>query len=135
MNIKSAASAISIAVLLNACVSDGSVDKKARHVALQLAQLNFDPNTRSLTADNTKHAAIFLQQFYDLGKKDHADGANATLAQLRVRSFADAEIFTSRSQESTFVSQHYEAEQPSEQAALLLKSATETYWDGYNGKP
>lgn len=135
MNIKSAALAIIISVLLSACVSKGSVDKNATHVALQIAQLNFDPNTRPLTAENTKRAAIFLQQFYNLGRKDRSDGFNASQAQERVMSFSKAAVFASSSQGSTFVSQQYEAEQPNQQAALLLRAATATYWDGYNGKP
>lgn len=135
MSMKLVPSIILIGMLLSACASEGSVDKNAKHVALQIAQLNFDPNMRPLTADNTKRAAIFLQQFYDLGRKDHSDGLDKPLAQERVRQFENAEIFSSGSQGNRFVGQQYEAEQPKEQAALLLKSATATYWDGYNGKP
>ena len=135
MTMKLAILTILITTLLTACAPKGSVDKNAEHVALQIAQLNFDPNTRPLTAENTKRAAIFLQQFYDLGRKDHSNNLAKPFAQERVSQLKNAEVFSSSSQGSTFVSQQYKAEQPKEQAALLLKSATETYWDGYNGKP
>ncbi|NIF22458.1 Exc2 family lipoprotein [Candidatus Pantoea multigeneris] len=135
MNIKSTALTILIPLLLTACAPKTSVERNASHVAQQIAQLNFDPNMRSLTADNTQRATVFLQQFYDLGKKDHAQGITPAQAQERVNSFRSIDAFAAASQGSTFVSHKYEAEQPKKQAELMLNAATTTYWDGYNGKP
>lgn len=135
MNIKSTALTILIPLLLTACAPKTSVERNASHVAQQIAQLNFDPNMRSLTADNTQRATVFLQQFYDLGKKDHAQGITPAQAQERVNSFRSIDAFAAASQASTFVTHKYEAEQPRKQAELMLNAATTTYWDGYNGKP
>ena len=65
-------------LLLSACSGpQTSVNKNARHMAHQLAQIHFDPNTRPLTTDNARLMADFLRQFYALGKKNRAAGTLA----------------------------------------------------------
>lgn len=139
------------AFLLSACThSQSSVDRNARHAALQLANIHFDPNTRPLIADNIRVTAKFLNQFYVLGKQDRASGLSMEQAQQRVLSFtgsaaqSKAEMlpsehpagpFDASAQKNQFLTQVYAAEQPEKRARILLESAIKTYWDGYNGHP
>lgn len=131
-------------LLISACSGpQTSVETNARHMAYQIATTHFDPNTRPLVTDNARHMAEFLTQFYELGKKDRADGLTLSQAQQRVDSFSQDSAgntakegpFAAGAQRSTFISQSYEAEQPEAQSKILLDGATATYWDGYNGKP
>lgn len=123
-----------------------SVERNARRVAIEVQKLDFDPNTRSLVADNTRVAKTFLQQFYTLGKKDRADGLTLAQARQRVASFSESvertqahasqkSVFSPDAQTSQFNQQQYSAEQPEKQARVLLNGATAVYWDGYNGQP
>lgn len=138
------------AFLLSACThSQSSVDRNARHAALQLANIHFDPNTRPLIADNIRVTAKFLNQFYVLGKQDRASSLSMEQAQQRVLSFSSSAMeskalppsehpagpFDPSAQKSLFLTQVYAAEQPEKRASILLESAIKTYWDGYNGHP
>ncbi|EHW1683187.1 Exc2 family lipoprotein [Salmonella enterica] len=126
-----------IPLFLAACSGNQtSVEKHARHLARQMERDHFDPNMRPLTADNTRLAARFLSQFYEMGKKDRAAGLTTAQAQQRVNSFsADGGPFAPEAQKSTFINQTYAAEQPEKRSNLLKQGAVSTYWDGYNGRP
>lgn len=113
-----------------------SVDRNARHAAIRIEQSSFDPNTRSLTADNTRLLTQFFRQFYDQGKKDRAAHLSAGQAQLRVNSFNGEDgPFSPERQTNKFVTQEYAADQPEIRSDILRSGAIATYWDGYNGRP
>ncbi|RPD96128.1 entry exclusion protein 2 [Candidatus Pantoea deserta] len=139
MDIKCHLSAIlAVSLLLSGCAGDQtSVNRNARHAAARLEKIHFDPNTRPLTADNIRQTAKFLDQFYELGKKDRAEGLSQAQAQQRVASFSAATSgpFAAASQKTRILSQDYSAERPEKQSQILLESATATYWDGYLGRP
>ncbi len=126
-----------IPFFLMACAGNQtSVDINARHAAFRLEQIAFDPNTKPLTADNTRLLAQFFSQFYDLGKKDRAAHLTTAQAQQRVNSFSDGNgPFSPERQTSTFITQEYAADQPEKRSDILRSGATDTYWDGYNGRP
>lgn len=113
-----------------------SVEKNARHMAYQIKQIHFDPNTQPLTADNTRVMRDFLGQFYELGKKDSASGLTPLQAQQRVNSFSNGEgPFSLNKQKSVIINQQYDADQPEKRIAIMKTAAVQTYWDGYNGRP
>lgn len=126
-------------LLLSACAgTQTSVNKHARHMAYQLANSHFDPNTRPLTTDNARRMAGFLNQFYMLGKKDRAEGLTVAQAQQRVNSFNRDDAgapFAQAAQKDRFITHQYSAEQPENRVRILREGATATYWDGYHGKP
>lgn len=122
-------------LLLNACSSQQtSVEKNARHAASRVAKIHFDPNSRPLTADSIKVMKPVLQQFYDLGKKDHADGLTLTQARQRAENFKCPGVINN-SNTTTILGKTYEADEPAKQSQIILDSAVATYWDGYNGRP
>lgn len=134
---------LTLPLLLSACAGpQPSVEINAHHMTYKIARMHFDPNTRPLTTDNARRMTAFLNPFYQLGKKDRAEGLTLAQAQQRVASFnqnragsaAEEGPFAAASQKSTFISQSYDAEQPEAQSKILLEGATATYWDGYNGK-
>lgn len=123
-------------LLLIACTSQTSVEKHARHIAYQIAQAHFDPNTKPLTADNARELEPFLRQFYTLGKKDRAAGLSTSQAQQRVNTFSnDDGPFAPGAQKTIFINRHYDADQPGKRSDILKQGAIATYWDGYNGRP
>ncbi|WP_241649608.1 Exc2 family lipoprotein [Rosenbergiella collisarenosi] len=119
--------------VMSGCAPTSVVGKNARHLSLQFAADNHDINTRSLTTDTQNSLEKFLQQFYDLGKKDRQKGMDMNQASQRVSSFAKNDVFNPKTQKSNYINRSYDASNPESQAKLLLNSAIETYWDGYNG--
>jgi hypothetical protein len=128
---------IFIPFFLMACAGNQtSVDRNARHLAYQIEQMHFDPNTKPLTADNARVLVPFLSQFYDLGKKDRAAHLTTAQAQQQVNSFSGENgPFSPEAQKTMFLNQAYDAEQPGKRSDILKQGAIATYWDGYNGRP
>lgn len=126
-----------IPLVLVACSGpQTSVEKNARHMAYQIKNIHFDPNTQPLTADNSRVMAEFLRQFYELGKKDKAAGMTTVQAQQRVNSFSSNDgPFSPEKQKSVVINKEYEADQPLKRIDIMKSGATQTYWDGYNGRP
>jgi hypothetical protein len=126
-----------IPFFLVACAGNQtSVDRNAHHMAYQIAQVHFDPNTKPLTGDNTRLMATFLSQFYEMGKQDRAAGFTSAQAQQRVESFSTGNgPFSPEAQKTMFLNQAYDADQPGKRSDILKQGAIATYWDGYNGRP
>ncbi|HBA9748346.1 TPA: Exc2 family lipoprotein, partial [Escherichia coli] len=113
-----------------------SVEKNARHMAYQIEQVNFDPNTKPLTADNTRLMAKFLSQFYEIGKQDREAGFTSAQAQQRVDSLSTGNgPFSPGAQKTKIINRDYDSEQPEKRSEILKQGAITTYWDGYNGRP
>lgn len=113
-----------------------SVEKNARHMSYQIQRIHFDPNTKPLTADNTRLMAQFLSQFYDIGKKDRASGLTTVQAQQRVDSFSSGKgPFSPEEQKTIVINRAYDADQPDKRIEIMKTNAVQTYWDGYNGQP
>ncbi|STW38488.1 Uncharacterised protein [Klebsiella michiganensis] len=69
-------------LLLAACSgSQTSVERNASRAVSAIDRIHFDPNTRMLKADSINSLKPMMQQLYDQGKKDRADGL--TLAQAQ----------------------------------------------------
>ncbi len=119
--------------LISGCAPTSVVGKNARHLSLQLAADNHDVNTRNLITDTQYSLEKFLQQFYDLGKKDRQKGMDTNHAYQRVSSFVKDDVFNPKTQKSNYINRSYDANNPDSQAKRLLDSAIKTYWDGYNG--
>lgn len=119
--------------LISGCAPTSVVGKNARHLSLQFAADNHDINTRSLITDTQNSLEKFLQQFYDLGRKDRQKGMDWDHANQRVASFVKNDVFNPKTQKSNYINRSYDASNPESQAKLLLASAIKTYWDGYNG--
>lgn len=127
-----------IPALLAACTaSKGSVEQNARHMAYQIERIHFDPNTRPLTADNIRSMAVFLGQFYDMGKKDRAAGLTQAQAQQRADLISNNETspFTPGTQKAMIINRAYDADQQDKRIAIMKAGAIKSYWDGYNGRP
>lgn len=113
-----------------------SVEKNARHMAYQIEQVHFDPNTKPLTADNTRLMTRFLSQFYELGKQDREAGFTSAQAQQRVDSLSTGNgPFSPGAQKTTIINRDYDSDQPEKRSEILKQGAITTYWDGYNGRP
>ena len=135
MLIKSLPPLVFITLLLSGCVSDNSISRHATDLIAQYRALGTDPEMSVNTADSIKGARQFLQPFYDLGKVDRDRGFSRAEAQRRVESFEGLPMFKAAAQHESFNNQSYSTEYPEQKAALALSAATETYMDGYNGKP
>ncbi|WP_411696741.1 Exc2 family lipoprotein [Enterobacter pasteurii] len=113
-----------------------SVEKNARHMAYQIEQVHFDPNTKPLTADNTRLMTSFLSQFYEIGKQDREAGFTSAQAQQRVDSFSTGNgPFSPGAQKTTIINRDYDSDQPEKRSEILKQGAIATYLDGYNGRP
>ena len=113
-----------------------SVEKNARHMAYQIEQAHFDPNTKPLTADNTRLMAGFLSQFYEIGKQDREAGFTSAQAQQRVDSLSTGNgPFSPGAQKTKIINRDYDSDQPEKRSEILKQGAITTYWDGYNGRP
>lgn len=135
MLIKSLPPLVFITLLLSGCVSDNSINRHATDLIAQYRGLQSDPEMSINTADSIKGASQFLQPFYDLGKVDRDRGFSPEQAQRRVESFTGLPMFKAAAQQESFNNQSYSTQHPEQKAALALSAATETYMDGYNGKP
>ncbi|EMN8534143.1 Exc2 family lipoprotein [Enterobacter mori] len=113
-----------------------SVEKNARHMAYQIEQVHFDPNTKPLTADNTRLMTSFLSQFYEIGKQDREAGFTSAQAQQRVDSFSTGNgPFSPGAQKTTIINRDYDSDLPEKRSEILKQGAIATYLDGYNGRP
>ncbi|MGE0968542.1 Exc2 family lipoprotein (plasmid) [Klebsiella sp. WOUb02] len=122
-------------LLLAACSgSQTSVERNASHAVSAIDRIHFDPNTRMLKADSINSLKPMMQQLYDQGKKDRADGLTLAQAQQRVESFRNPEVL-SGGQKARFLSQEYDTDNPDKQRQILLDAGISSYWDGYNGRP
>jgi hypothetical protein len=80
--------------------------------------------------------AEFLVQFYELGKKDRAEGLTSLQAQQRVDSFTSSEgPFSLNAPKTVIINKEYDADQPGKRIEIMKSGAIQTYWDGYNGRP
>ncbi|MCW9529396.1 MULTISPECIES: Exc2 family lipoprotein [Klebsiella] len=122
-------------LLLAACSgSQTSVERNASRAVSAIDRIHFDPNTRMLKADSINSLKPMMQQLYDQGKKDRADGLTLAQAQQRVESFSNPEVL-SGGQKARFLSQEYDTDNPDKQRQILLDAGISSYWDGYNGRP
>ncbi|MCD9134353.1 Exc2 family lipoprotein [Escherichia coli] len=122
-------------LLLAACSgSQTSVERNASRAVLAIDRIHFDPNTRMLKADSINSLKPMMQQLYDQGKKDRADGLTLAQAQQRVESFSNPEVL-SGGQKARFLSQEHDTDNPDKQRQILLDAGISSYWDGYNGRP
>ncbi|CAM3720515.1 hypothetical protein BS639_14840 [Rouxiella silvae] len=127
--------AVSISLVLSACNSQQtSVDRNARHVAQEIAQNHFDPNTRPLTADNIRVMKPVMQQFYDIGKRDQASGMTPVQAMERALLIGTSGIIQG-GDKAMYAGQTYTVDDPITQQKMIAKGATASYLDGYNGVP
>lgn len=122
-------------LLLTACSgTQTSVERNASNAVSAINRIHFDPNTRMLRADSINALKPMMQELYDQGKKDRADGLTLAQAQQRVESFSNPAVL-SGGQKSRFLSQEYDADNPEKQRQILLEAGISSYWDGYNGRP
>ncbi|MGB8666502.1 MAG: Exc2 family lipoprotein, partial [Serratia inhibens] len=101
----------------------------------QLAQVHFDPNTRTQISDSIKSSIPFFDQFYQIGKTDRANGMTRQQAQQREAEFRSPEFLSDVGQKGIFINRKYSTDNPQKQRQILLDSAVATYWDGYEGRP
>lgn len=122
-------------LLLTACAgAKTSVERNASHAVSALRRIQFAPDVRMPRADSINSLKPVMQEFYNLGKKDRADGLNPEQARQRVESFSHSDVLSGR-QISGFLSQEFDADNPEKQRQIILEAAISSYQDGYNGRP
>lgn len=127
---------IASAILLSACSTpQSSVERHARHATFQLAQAHFDPSTRAAISDNNRRLVVFLEQFYQAGKQDHANGITRSQAEKQVEGFRHPDFLPASEQKSAFLSQVYTSNVSDKQRNILIENGIASYWDGYEGRP
>lgn len=120
-------------LVLAACTSQTSIERNATHAVSAIESIEFDPNTRLLKTDSINAMKPLMQQFYDLGKKDRADGITLTQAQKRVENFRSTGTLIGGEKDVVF-GREYDADNPEKQRQIVISAGTAAYWDGYNGK-
>lgn len=124
-----------VPLLLAGCAENQtSVDRNARHAAAELVQIHFDPTTRESRAGDVNALKPGLTQAYELGKHDFVMGRTVAQAQQRVAGFKYSKGIQGE-QQRVVLGQKYAVENPEQQRQILLEAITNTYWDGYYGRP
>lgn len=126
---------LALPLLLVGCAENQtSVDRNARHAAAELAQIHFDPTTRESLSGDVRALKPGLTKAYELGKRDFIMGRTVAQAQQRVVGFKYSKAIQ-REPQRIILGQKYAAENPEQSRQILLEAITNTYWDGYYGRP
>ncbi|WP_235056621.1 Exc2 family lipoprotein [Pantoea sp. AS-PWVM4] len=121
-------------LLLNGCAqTDTSAKRHATKFVYKVE--DSDPNFVMNKADSIRMATPFFAQFWQLGKKDRAQGVSSADAQKRVSYFHSDEFIKSISGTSHFAGKEYK-----DDATLsprwrnnMSEAIAQTYMDGYLG--
>ncbi|MFG6075836.1 Exc2 family lipoprotein [Erwinia sp. OPT-41] len=124
-----------LALLLCACAPQGSVECHTTHAVHQIADANFDPNTRMLLADSIRVMRPGFQAVYQAGVKDRAAGLSKAQMEEKAACLLKPENLPDEAVTHTFLGQTYLADRPEKERKILADALAATYRDGYEGRP
>lgn len=119
--------------LIGCAAQTTSAERHARHFVYQSLD-DFDPNFRTLTYNSTKTFIPFFQQFYDLGKKDKADGMTPAEMAQRIDYFHSDAFFANIENASSYFGHKSQEQKTAKWRKAMENAISETYRDGYDGR-
>lgn len=120
---------------LAGCAPSGtSAERHARHFAYAAGD-NFDPSFVINKAESGRMMIPFFEQFWQMGRKDRADGLSRAQADERVKYLNSDEFIDSLKGETHFAGKRYKSDdgRALKWRKVMREAATGSYQDGYNG--
>ncbi|AKR77932.1 MULTISPECIES: Exc2 family lipoprotein [Edwardsiella] len=122
-------------LLLSACAQpESSAARHAKHLSYA-SDDNFAPHYRTKLYDSYQSSIPFLQQFWELGKKDRAAAITQAQQQQRIDEFKSQAFLTRINGKEHFAGKAYNSYSHREQKwrQAMSDAIIQTYLDGYHG--